>query len=44
MAATGLFTVKLAAGEIPPPGEGLWTVTEFTELPLSSTAGTVTFN
>jgi hypothetical protein len=44
IAATGLFTVNVAAGEVPPPGAGLSTVTMLSELPLRSAAGTAIVN
>jgi hypothetical protein len=39
----GLFTLKLADAEVPPPGAGFWTVNKPCKLPVKSAAASVTF-
>ena len=43
IAAVGLVTLKVAAGDVPPPGVGFCVVIELAELPLRAAAGTVAF-
>ena len=43
MTGVGLFTSKVAAAEVPPPGAAFWTAMRLAELPLRSAAGRAAF-
>jgi len=43
MTGVGLFTLNVAAAEVPPPGVGFCTAIRLTELPVRSAAGRVAF-
>lgn len=42
--ATGLFTLNVAAGEVPPPGAGFCTAIKLAELPVRSAEGSAAFS